>query len=757
MRGEVAIRRGAINNALLFLVLNLTIATQSLAGPEDPEEGGSWGPVTGWPMIPVSAANLPDGRILAWASNERTSFPAGPEFTHSAVWDPETGTFTEVPHAGHDMFCSHHVMLEDGSVFISGGRNQGNSPWTSTFDYKTNEWTQLPNMNRGRWYPTSVAMPDGRVMTTIGSGGGDTGEVWDGNNSWDLMGIDFDAPILNYASHGERNWWPLLHLAPDGRIFHSGPTPAMHYIDIDGNGGGGSMVETNTHTDWYPKHGTTVMYDEGKLLAAGGWTAGGTVASTARSMVIDLNGPSPQVTEIAPMAFARKFQNGVTLANGEVLIVGGNTSGQKFNDSGTVYPVEIWNPQTQAFRTGAAMAVPRNYHSVALLMVDGRVFSGGGGLCNCAADHQDAQIYTPPYLYNPDGTPAQRPTITRVPGVVTVAQTIDVSATPNLDRFTLVKMSSTTHGVNSDLRFLPVSFSEISSGEYQLALHPNVNVLTPGYWMLFGLNAQGTPSVAKVIRVSTQGLETAAPSIKQMSDRSTAIGTAVQITLQVNDPDGDALTFSATNLPQGLNLNPVSGVITGAPIQAGTQTVTITVDDGSEGSASTTFDWTVYDTSNQPGVAYEYFEGDWDLLPDFDSLTPVDVGTAANFTLAPRQQEDFYGFRFRARLQIDAARAPTPFIPTPTTAAAYTSMAAWWSTTTGSMPRERRSGSISLGAGEHDIEVTFFEKGGGALLTVSYAGPRHQQNPDTRLEIEGTGIREFTRRALRAFAGAERG
>ena len=65
------------------------------------------------------------------------------------------------------------------------------------------------------------------------------------------------------------------------------------------------------------------------------------------------------------------------------------------------------------FTTLAAAAIPRNYHSVALLLPDGRVFSGGGGLCgNCATNHADGQIFTPPYLLNPDGTPRPRPAIT---------------------------------------------------------------------------------------------------------------------------------------------------------------------------------------------------------------------------------------------------------------------------------------------------------------------------------------------------------
>ena len=355
-------------------------------------------------------------------------------------------------------------------------------------------------------------------------------------------------------------------------------------------------------------------------------------------MVIDINGPSPIIEEIAPMANARKFQNGITLPNGEVLVVGGNTSGQKFNDSGSVLPVEIWNPTTRAWRTGASMAVPRNYHSIALLMVDGRVLSGGGGLCNCAADHQDSQIYSPPYLFNADGTPAERPVITRVAGVVEHGQTISVSATPGLSGFSLVKMSSTTHGMNTDLRYLKPAANEVSPGEYSVTLHSNRNVLTAGYWMLFALNAQGTPSVAKVVQVSTQGLRTGPPKIKQMQTLSHLQGEAVNLALMISDPDGDPLTVTATGLPPGLTLNSASGILSGQPTTAGTFSVTLTVADGSEGTDSTTFNWEIQDASNPPGVYYEYYQGNWDLLPNFDALTPVATGTEPNFTLAPQQQ-----------------------------------------------------------------------------------------------------------------------
>jgi hypothetical protein len=116
-----------------------------------PQVGGSWGPILLWPHVPVSIANLPDGRILTFASNEANSFPGSvqDEYTHAAVWDPKTGTLRNVPHPSHDMFCAALVMLESGEPFVMGGRNQGDSPWTSFYDFRNDQWVQIENMNGG--------------------------------------------------------------------------------------------------------------------------------------------------------------------------------------------------------------------------------------------------------------------------------------------------------------------------------------------------------------------------------------------------------------------------------------------------------------------------------------------------------------------------------------------------------------------------------------------------------------------------------
>jgi hypothetical protein len=64
----------------------------------------------------------------------------------------------------------------------------------------------------------------------------------------------------------------------------------------------------------------------------------------------------------------------------------------------------------------------------------------------------------------------------------------------------LVKAGSVTHQVNTDQRRMPLSFTV--SGETITASTPsNVHLLPPGYYMLFLVDGDGVPSIARWIRV----------------------------------------------------------------------------------------------------------------------------------------------------------------------------------------------------------------------------------------------------------------
>jgi len=172
-----------------------------------------------------------------------------------------------------------------------------------------------------------------------------------------------------------------------------------------------------------------------------------------------------------------------------------------FSDDQSMLTPELWDPATKSFTRLAAMAVPRVYHSFSILLTDGRVLTGGGGLCSCPTDHPNVQVLTPPYLFNLDGSPAVRPQITSAPATAAMSGTLNVTTNGPVSSFALVRMSSVTHSVNNEQRRVPLSFTTVSATNYQVNLSA-ASIVVPGYWMLFALNANGVPSKAAVVRIN---------------------------------------------------------------------------------------------------------------------------------------------------------------------------------------------------------------------------------------------------------------
>jgi galactose oxidase len=192
----------------------------------------------------------------------------------------------------------------------------------------------------------------------------------------------------------------------------------------------------------------------------------------------------------------------VVLPDGKVAVFGGENFAVPFSDNTAVLAAELWDPATETFSPMASAAIPRNYHSVALLMPDGRVFTGGGGLCGtgCPENHFDAEIYTPPNLLNDDGTPASRPAISSAPATAANGATISVSTNRAVTGFSIIRMGTATHSVDTDQRRLALSPTAVTGG-YHLTIPADPGVAVPGYYMLFALDSHGVPSVAKTIRI----------------------------------------------------------------------------------------------------------------------------------------------------------------------------------------------------------------------------------------------------------------
>ena len=82
---------------------------------------------------------------------------------------------------------------------------------------------------------------------------------------------------------------------------------------------------------------------------------------------------------------------------------------------------------------------------------------------------------------------------------------ISVDDPSDIDRLTFVKNGAVTHSFNMDTRFLELPFMVNADGTITVDQPDNGNILTPGNWMLFAIDDNGVPSVAKTVTVGIGG------------------------------------------------------------------------------------------------------------------------------------------------------------------------------------------------------------------------------------------------------------
>jgi galactose oxidase len=472
---------------------------------------GVWGPTIAFPIVPVSAVVLPNNKLLVFSAFAPMAFDMTSTVTQVAMYDLAIGTVSQSSSIdlGHQMFCSGLTLLTDGRVLINGGSSDSA---TTIYDPFTDTWTRGPLMTIPRAYQGNALLSDGRVFTIGGSwhdaAGHKHGEVWipDGAiGSWHRLNNVLVENILTNDPGGvhraDNHAW--VFGVSNGDVFHAGPSRQMNWITT---GGDGSIRSAGTRADAPDMmNGNAVMYDVGKILAVGGAPAYENSAATSRAYDIDITGgPSAPVrtTRVADMAYRRAFINSAVLPDGSVVVVGGQAYAKPFTDTGAAQAPELWDPATGRFTILTPEAVPRTYHSVAALLPDGRVFSGGGGLCgNCTTNHLDGQILTPPYLLNSDGTERARPVIESAPATTSQGSTITVRTTGSTPRFSLVRTSSVTHSVNSDQRRIPLPATTTDGVNYRMQIPGDRGVVLPGFYLLFAMTAEGTPSVARFIHI----------------------------------------------------------------------------------------------------------------------------------------------------------------------------------------------------------------------------------------------------------------
>ncbi|KAH6690227.1 galactose oxidase-like protein precursor [Leptodontidium sp. MPI-SDFR-AT-0119] len=511
----------------LIWVVSKRFSVISLDKVSNPTATGKWGDLIRLPVIPVAGYVVPQfpdsSRILVFSSWGPDAFGGASGLTQFADYNFKSGEVSQrsVANTKHDMFCPGMSSLEDGRMLISGGSD---AAAVSLYDPATNTFAKGPEMKIPRGYQTSVTTSEGKIFELGGSysgkRGGKTGEIYDPvANTWTLLPGAKTDPMLTVDAEGvwrtDNHAW--LYGWKNGTVFQAGPSKAQNWFDTKGSG---SSTPAGKRSGRDAMCGVNVMYEPGKILSTGGsqsYTNSPGVVLTHITTITEPNVPST-IEAVASMSYPRGFANGVVLPDGTVLVTGGQRRSMVFTDTDGILFPELFNPATKTWKTLAPEAVPRNYHSISILLPDGTVFSGGGGLCyvgggvgsktsgcNKAVDHADGQVFSPPYLFAKDGSLAVRPVIAKVSGTsvrVGGQLVVSVSGVGEGAKLVLVRMGSVTHSINSDQRRVPLTDVKVAGGTYTATLPGDSGVLIPGHYYLFAVSATGVPSVAKTIKVT---------------------------------------------------------------------------------------------------------------------------------------------------------------------------------------------------------------------------------------------------------------
>lgn len=500
----------------------LAVALAGLgAGPaqaQDPGQVGQWGALQNYPIVPVSMGVTPDGKIVAWdQANTPPNFGSIPNNGNAMVLDPQTGNISRSTNvAPRTTFCSLIASLPDGRLAIIGGgvdSGGGASPDIQIYDGESKTFSVAGKMNSPRWYPGGELDRSGNMIVAGGSSQGiERVDQLTGRST--VLDTSFRA-----------NWYPDLIRTPQqnfliedvGDNAVAGPGRFLLSGSTLSNVSNSSLLQTR-------RRGIRTMIGPHKLF----YNSGGTSKS---SMIIDVSSGTPTYTAAANSNFEHMTGQALTLPTGDVLAVGGNSSGD--DTKGTpVFTPEIYSPATNTWKSMANSAKRRTYHSVAALMPDGRVWSAGSSFDE--VQEPNGAFFSPPYLFKQDGSGqlATRPTATGAPGVVAQNQTFTVGTQnpSNIAYASMVRLAATTHQVSPGQSFtkLPVT---ARSGAVELTA-PSIDQAVPGYYMLFLVDKQGVPSIAPVFRFDATGAAAIKPRVTQSSQYS-------QSTPASNAFDGD--------------------------------------------------------------------------------------------------------------------------------------------------------------------------------------------------------------------------
>jgi hypothetical protein len=551
-------------------------------------------------ILAVHAALLRDGRVLYFSGSQHDEHPL--TLAAARIFYPG---FNMIQIANspltEDLFCCGHAFLPNGDLFVAGGtlsydinappdhQTIGGAhhfigiPTAFTYKQTTGTWNRCPSMAEGRWYPTCVALPFGDVYVISGHGGPGPGHHENTRFELYRSQANYWTPLREtspaIADHGVAQiYYPRLHLLPNGKLFcasawESRDGKRTRMVDpYTGNLTTLSHIPEGRHCDHVykganfssallplepPYYNTRIFICGGKYprifdmqTPGRGWQlAGG-----------EIEGRRPYNK--------RAYGNAVLLPDGSVLVINGCQSerGYPLSGGGTdrdavlfaeryIPDAAYWPPNLRnTWERLSASGIARVYHSVALLMPDGRVWIAGSNHdsgrnhSGSSVDHPGAdarelrlEYYSPPYM----DSESTRPRITSAPAEMdyNVAFRIITPDASRVQRVVLLRAGSVTHAFDFDQRYVGLTIESRATDSVTAQGPPHVNIAPDGVYMVFLVDGNNVPSVGRFVTLRNPSPPPAPTAMATCLVRESQRG---DLNTGINVKIGDRITINAS-------------------------------------------------------------------------------------------------------------------------------------------------------------------------------------------------------------------
>ncbi|TAH34336.1 MAG: DUF1929 domain-containing protein [Planctomycetota bacterium] len=497
--------------------------------PFDHDLAGFTIPPPGDEFVSVHMALIPKGpnrgKVLVWDRHDNQ--PKGSWIQRWSVADVavtppvfQNGNLT-LPSAKGDLFCAGHTWTCDGDLFVTGGttfyreHHEDFRGGVLTYIYEPDlgsmgEWIRMQDSKEARWYPTTTVLGNDQIINAGGTDDGyvDNYEVFDPHaRTWLTFNGSrlLDGPPRPYTRFG---WYPRLFLLSSGQVFLAGMWGVSARLDHENAPGVWELMDDGEYFRYV--YNTAVLvpnleprYEDAVLRLGGDAFDVGAIGYGPTNVVEycaagAAAAPAWNWKKAPPLRRGRMHANAVVLPDGSLLVIGGRlNSSDVFPGLFTRVP-ELLHPEVGVWQDQPNAASPRDYHSTAALLPDGRVISAGG-----EAALWDYQVFVPHYLADGLPRPVLHPLASEDMGYgqVCTFQHDVMPAGTKVQKAVLVRPASITHHTDFDARYVALKVLGQDSGSITVVTPSGSRRAPRGYYMLFLVSNQGVPSEAGWVRL----------------------------------------------------------------------------------------------------------------------------------------------------------------------------------------------------------------------------------------------------------------